>query len=137
NHRVGGGLDGGLLCTALRSTTDVESAHRQLGAWLADRLGRNNPDGLAHIDDRAARKVAAIAFAADADLAFASQHRADRYRVDPGSFDLVDGVLIDQCSRGQDNFALQRIEHIDSRRATEDTIGECSYNFAAVDDGAR
>jgi len=37
----------------------------------------------------------------------------------------------------QDDFAFQRIEDIDGRRAAEDTVGESSYDLAAVDSGAR
>jgi hypothetical protein len=34
-------------------TTGVEGTHRQLGAGLADRLGRDDADGLADVDELA------------------------------------------------------------------------------------
>src|SRR5690606_11654361 len=34
-----------------RSTTGVEGTHRQLGARLTDRLGRDDADGLADVDE--------------------------------------------------------------------------------------
>ena len=44
----------------------VERPHRQLGARLADRLGGDDPDGLADADQLAGGEVAAVAAAADA-----------------------------------------------------------------------
>ena len=44
-------LDRGLLRTALHGAADVEGAHGQLRARLADRLGGDDADGLADIDD--------------------------------------------------------------------------------------
>jgi hypothetical protein len=59
---------------------DMEGAHGQLRAGLADRLRRDDAHRLADIDHGAARQIAAIAFAADPDPRFAGQHRADRHR---------------------------------------------------------
>src|ERR1700730_11178992 len=84
---VEGGLDRRLLGPTLRGTTDVEGAHGQLGAGLADRLRSDNADRLTDIDDGAAREIAAIALAADTEARFTGQHRADRYCVDAGSLD--------------------------------------------------
>ena len=99
DRRLGGGLDRGLLCTALRRAADVEGAHRQLRTGFADRLGSDDPDRFADIDDRPAREIAPIAFAADAHPRLAGQHRADHHCVDAGALDPVDGVLVDQLTR--------------------------------------
>ena len=48
---------------ARRRTTDVERAHRELRARLADRLGGDDADRLADVDAVAARQVAAVAHA--------------------------------------------------------------------------
>ena len=48
---------------ARRRTTDVERAHRELRARLADRLGGDDADRLADVDLVAAREVAAVALA--------------------------------------------------------------------------
>ena len=61
-------LDEGLV-EHLRRAADMEGAHGELGARLADRLGRDDADRLAHIDRRAAGEIAPIALAADAELA--------------------------------------------------------------------
>ena len=52
-----------------RDTTGVEGAHRQLGAGLADRLGGDDADRLADVDDLAGGQRAAVAGRAGADLA--------------------------------------------------------------------
>ena len=61
----------------LRRAADVEGAHRELRARLADRLRGDDPDGLAHIDRRPAREIAAVALAANAVLGFAGQDGTD------------------------------------------------------------
>jgi hypothetical protein len=45
-------------------TTDVEGAHRQLRARLADRLRGDHADRLADVDQAAAAQVAAVALGA-------------------------------------------------------------------------
>src|SRR5271169_3165806 len=134
---VKGGLDGRLLGAALRGTADVEGAHRQLRAGFADRLRGNDPDRLTDIDDRAARQVASVALAANADAGFAGQHRADRYGIDTRPLDLVDGILVDQCARREHDLAAQGIEDIDRCGTAENAVGEWGDDLAAVDDGAR
>ena len=60
----------------LGGAADVEGPHRQLGAGLADRLGGDDADRFADVHRRAARQIAAVAGAADADLGFAGQRRS-------------------------------------------------------------
>ena len=92
---VESGLDRGLFCASLSGTTDVEGAHRQLSAGLANRLSSDDADRFAHIHNRAARQITAIAIATHADARFAGQDGADRYRADPGPLDLINPILID------------------------------------------
>ncbi len=54
------------LLVDLRSTADVERAHGELRARLADRLGRDDAHRLAHVDRSAAGKIAPVALAAHA-----------------------------------------------------------------------
>ena len=56
-----------LLGAALRRAADVEGAHGQLRARLADRLRGDHADRLADVHRRAAGEVAPVAMAADAD----------------------------------------------------------------------
>jgi hypothetical protein len=60
------GLDGVLHRGPGSRAADVERAHRQLRARLADGLGRNDADGLAHVDRRAAAQIAPVALGAHA-----------------------------------------------------------------------
>jgi hypothetical protein len=53
-------------CSDLRRAADVEGAHGQLGARLADRLGGDDADRFADVDRRAAGQIAPVAGAADA-----------------------------------------------------------------------
>ena len=61
--RIERGLDARLLGAALHRAADVEGAHGELGARLADRLRGDDADRLADIDRRAARQIAAVALA--------------------------------------------------------------------------
>ena len=83
----------GLLGDAGRRTAVVERPHRQLGARLADRLGRDDADGLADLDHLARREHAAVAQAADAALGLAGQHRADLDPLDARLLDAGGQVL--------------------------------------------
>ena len=61
---LGARLERALLdLAARRRTTDVERAHRELRARLADRLGGDDADRLADVDHVAAREVAPVAHA--------------------------------------------------------------------------
>ena len=57
----------------------VEGAHRQLRAGLADRLGRDDADGVADLGQLAGRHRAAVAGLADAADRLALEHRAHRH----------------------------------------------------------
>ena len=65
-----------------RRTTGVEGTHRELGSGLTDRLGRDDADGLADVDELAGRERTAVAGRAHTDGRLAGEHRAhlDRSR---------------------------------------------------------
>ena len=71
-----------------RRTTDVEGAHRQLRAGLADRLRGDHADRLAGVDQAAAAQVAAVALGAQAEARVAGQRGAHLDLVDAGGFEL-------------------------------------------------
>ncbi len=75
------------LVRELRRAADVERAHGELGARLADRLRRDDADRLAHVDRRAAGEIAPVAQPADAVLGLAGEHRADLHLLDAGGVD--------------------------------------------------
>src|SRR5688572_2602697 len=70
---------------------DMERAHRELRAGLADRLRRNDADGLAAIHAVAARQVAAVALRADTVLRLAGDRRAHEHLVDRVLLEHLDG----------------------------------------------
>src|SRR4029079_16923626 len=70
------GVEGGLLRDSRRRAADVERTHRELRARLADRLGGDDADRQAELDQPSGREVAAVALRAAAAAARAGQHRA-------------------------------------------------------------
>src|SRR3954452_5675290 len=72
-----------------RHTTGVEGTHRQLGAGLTDRLGGDDTDRLADIDQLAGGQGAPVALGAGPDPAVAGEDRADLHLTD---------TLIDQLA---------------------------------------
>src|SRR5665213_2619908 len=128
-------LDRALLGAALNRAADMERAHGELGAGLADRLRRDDADRLAHIDGGAARQIAAIAFAAQTLTRLAGQDRADQYLVDTELLDDIDIFLIDQLAGLDQHLLAQGIEDIDRRAAAEHAIGQRRDDIAAFDHG--
>ena len=92
------GLDEGLV-DRLRHAADVERAHGELGARLADRLRGDDADRLADVDRRAARQIAAVALGAHAVGGLAGQHRADAHLLDLRLLDRLDLLLLDAARR--------------------------------------
>src|SRR3954452_14625289 len=84
------------LLVELRRAADVEGPHRQLGAWLADRLGGNHSDRLADVDRRAAGEIAPVALAAHALGRGTDQRRADLDALEPDLLDLRNHRLVEQ-----------------------------------------
>src|SRR5262249_10890569 len=70
-----------------RGAADVERAHRQLRARLADRLRGDDPDCLAELDQLSGGEVAAVALRADAAPRRAGEHRPDLHLLDAGVLD--------------------------------------------------
>ena len=90
-----------------RHTTGVEGAHRQLGAGLADRLGGDDADRLADVDELAGGQRAAVAPGAGADLGLAGQDRADLDLLDAGGDQRVDEHVADVgAGLGQDGAVV-------------------------------
>src|SRR6185295_9513134 len=89
----------------LRRAADVEGAHRELRTRLADRLGRDNADGLADIDRGAAGKIASVTLAADAIHELAAEHGANTDFLHVSGFDLLRHVLRDLPAAPHDGFA--------------------------------
>src|SRR6185369_6994733 len=128
-----GCFDRRLFRTALHRTADVEGTHGQLGARLADRLGGDDADRFADVHHGAAGKITPVALAADAALAFASQHRADLHLLEAGALDDVDFFFGDQAAGLHQYVAVERIDDFDRGRAAEDALAKRGDDFAALD----
>ena len=74
----------------------MEGTHGQLGAGLADGLGRDDADGLAHVHELAVGHVRAVALGADADAGLAGQHASDRDFGDARVDDLLGQIVGNQ-----------------------------------------
>src|SRR5580693_9358615 len=96
----------------LRRAADVERAHGELSARLADRLGGDDAHRLAHIDRGAAGKVAPVALAAGAAAGLAGEHGADLDLLDACGDQLLDVLLLEQRGIGHQNLGAQRIAHV-------------------------
>src|SRR5690606_10761295 len=71
-------------------TAGVERPHRQLGAGLTDRLGGDDADRLADVDELAGRQRPAVALRAGTGAGLAGQHGADLDLLDAGRDQLTD-----------------------------------------------
>src|SRR2546430_17579983 len=121
------GFDEGLIGD-LRRAADVEGAHRELRARLADRLRGDDSDGFAHIHRRAASKIAAVALAPNAVLGFAGPDGTDLNLLDPRRVDAVNMPFLNHFAGGDDDLARSLFQILgrgaakNSPRAPGDTL---------------
>ena len=83
----------------------MEGTHRQLGAGLTDRLGRDDADGLTDVDELAGGQRAAVALGAGAGLGVAGQHGADLDLLDTGGDELADLDVAEVLTRVDQHVA--------------------------------
>ena len=127
-------LDVLLFDAAGGDAADVERPHRELGAGLADRLGGDDPDGHAHLDELAGRQVHAVAAAADAQRGLAGHRAAD--------LDLLDLHLLELLGRGQrDHLVLgdhhlvgDRVDDVDPADPAPDRLHQADLDLLALVD---
>src|SRR5690606_12731582 len=138
HHAVGPRAPLRLFGDAGRRAADVERAEGELGARLADRLRRQDADGLAHVHDTHRGQVAAVAHAADAAAGLTGEHAADRDLVDPGLVDPVGDVLVDQVARLDPHarvavfIELVRIPHVVARPAAHAPLAQLLDDVLAL-----
>ena len=123
-----------LVRDARRRAADVERAHRQLRAGLADRLGGDDADGQAELDQLAGRQVAAVAARADAAARRAGQHRADLHLLDAGVLHFRRQLLVDLLVEVENHAALDRVDDLLERDAADDAVAQRLDDLAAFDD---
>src|SRR5262245_13480029 len=107
-----------LLGNLRRRAADVERAHRQLRAGLADALGGDDADRLADVYALPPGQVAAVALDADSAARFAGEHRADAHAFDARVLDLCGDVLGDLSVDSGQYFAGDRVENVFQGDAT-------------------
>src|SRR6476661_10874846 len=107
-------------------TTGVEGTHRQLRAGLTDRLGRDDADGLADVDELARRERTAVAGGTGADLAVAGEDRTDPHLVDTGRVERVDDDVTEVDASDGEGLAVD-----------DDVLGQRAGVDRGLDDLAR
>ena len=112
----------------------MEGTHGELGAGLADGLGRDDADGFAHLHHLAGAEVAAVAEDADAALGLAGEDRADLDLLDAGGLDGGGEVFVDFLIDFDDGLALEVLELLE-RDAADDAVAERLDGLAGFDDG--
>ena len=126
---LGGLGDGG------GGAADVEGAHGQLGAGLADGLGGDDADGGADLDGLAGGEVAAVAFGAHAVLAVAGEAGADPDLLDAGLLDGGGLGLVDLVVGLDDDGVGLGVADFVEGGAPDDAFGEGELDLVAFDDG--
>ena len=100
-------------------TTGVEGTHRELGAGLADRLGRDDADGLADVHRLAGGQRAAVAHGAGADRGLTGEHGADLHLGHAGLDQRADLGVAEVSACGDQHGAL-RVDGVDGQGAGVD-----------------
>ena len=117
-------------------TADMERTHGQLGTGLTNRLGGDDADRLADVDDVAAGQIASVAESANAERSRAGDRRTHEYRLHAIGFQLLDDLLVEQGAAGDDRiFLVARRVHVLGNHATEHAIAQRLDHIAAFDDG--
>ena len=118
-----------------RHTAGVEGAQRELRAWLADRLRRDDAHRLADVDFAAGGEIAPVADRAHADHRVACQHGADADRVDARRDDARRLVLVDLFAALDDHVALVfGVDDVRQRVAPHDAVDQRLDDLAAHSD---
>src|SRR5262245_12769114 len=124
------------LLRDLRGAADMERAHGELRARLADRLRGDDAYRLAHIDRGAAGEIAPVALGAHAPAGLTGEHGADAQFLHAGGLDGLDLRLFEQRAFLDDDLVRGRIAHVLGGGAAEDAAFERSHHGAGIDDSA-
>ena len=113
---------------------DVEGAHGQLRARLADRLRGDDADRLAHVDAMPAPQIAAIALRANAVAGFAGDGRTHHDLIDAHLFQELDQFFVDQDAGLDQHLAARGDHHILGYHAAQHALAQAFNHIAAFDD---
>src|SRR5688500_5860796 len=118
------------------STTDVERAHRELRARLADGLCGNHAHSLANLNRPSGCQVATVALDAAAPARFTGQHRTNSYSLHTRTLNLGRKVFVNLRVGVNDYTAFDRVDNIFQCDAADDAITQRLDLLAAFNDGA-
>src|SRR5690606_9609838 len=113
--------------------TDVEGAHGQLGAGLADGLGGNHADRLPDVDLVAPGQVAAITLGTDAVAGLTGDGGAHTHFIDAHGLDALHPFLVDHGAGGHGDLVAAGLEHILGHHPAEDTVTQGFDDVATLD----
>src|SRR5690606_14473427 len=113
--------------------TDVEGAHGQLGAGLADGLGGNHADRLPDVDLVAPGQVAAITLGTDAVAGLTGAGGAHTRFIDAHGLDALHPFLVDHGAGGHGDLVAAGLEHILGHHPAEDTVTQGFDDVATLD----
>ncbi len=120
-----------------RHAAQMEGAHGELRAGLADRLRGDDADSLAEIDRRAAGEIAPVALGANAVAGLAGQRRADAHFLHARLLQRLDLLLLDQLAGLDHHLAGRRILDVVAGGAAEHALPERHRHLARLENGAR
>ena len=83
---------------------NVKRTHRQLGAWLTNRLCSHHTNRLAIVDHVASCQVTTVALGTDTETGFATDSRAHNHLVNAGLLQQIDQFFIEQGTLFDDQF---------------------------------
>ena len=130
------GLDVVLADVALDHAADVEGTHGQLRAGLADRLGGDDADGHAFLDQIAGGQVHAVAEPAHAQGRLAGHRAADQDLVQAQLLDLAGLVPGDHLVFLDDDLAGDGVDDVVAADPAADRFGQRPFDFLALVDDA-
>src|SRR3569832_2272999 len=116
-----------------RRAADVEGAHGELRAGLADRLRRDDTHGLADVDLVSAREVTTVTHGAYAVAGLAGDGRTHHHVIDAERFQLVDPILIEQRTRGYGHVAATGDNHVFGHGTSQHALSQGLDHVAAFD----
>src|SRR5690606_29392950 len=115
---------------------DVERAHGELGARLADGLRGDDADRVAGLGHAIGRGVDAVALAVDAGGAGGGQRRHDLHALDAGLNDLVGNGLGDEFAGADEELGgIERVVNVVGRAAADDAFLEADDFVVTLVDG--
>ena len=117
-----------------RDAAGVERAHRELRARLADRLGGDDADGQAFLDDLVGAHVDAVAAGADAARALAGERAADADALELELLERVGDLVGDDLVFLDDRLVGDRVADRVAGRAADDHVLQLDLDRLALVD---